>query len=170
MSRRKSRPYIMRGAPVATAERATVVDRPDRRVEEVRLRKLKPDQINVIRPARIDERLQSMDDIFTAWAATPGDGSVLPGLSRPNIFGNGSDSDILDEHQAKIVDRHLRQSPGWAGTFIRLWYRSGLSPTQVAHELSMKNRQSVYQERVLVLAFFLGRMDPNQFQITSSQA
>jgi len=64
---------------------------------------------------------------------------------------------VLDEYEAKRIDAILRYSPPWAVTFVSLWYRSDMGVKEIAQALSIRNRQSVYQERTLVLGYFLGR-------------
>ena len=175
MSKRRKkqlRPYLMRGVPRVTEPRATVLDPPDDRVRTIpQTPLLKPEEIRLrCREMAIDPRLRVINHCFQRWAATPTDGEEGPRLARPQlIFTHGSQhmSAPLDEHQAKHVDRIMRYSPPWATSFVRLWYRSGLSVKDIAAALAIRNRQSVYQERILVLGYFLGRFIAEGVEVQS---
>lgn len=165
--RRNSRPYLMRGGPLVTEERATSVDPPDKRVPEVRPQSLSVEQIRIIsREVATDPRLRAVDRCFERWAVTPGDIN-WPGLAQPVLMHCSPQSrpSPLDDAESKIVSTAVRLSPAWAQRFIALWYRSDLSLAQIATALSMKHRQDVHGERHLVLGYFLGRLSEASSQL-----
>lgn len=64
----------------------------------------------------------------------------------------------LGDHDSLVVDRAVKSAPDWAQRFVRLWYRSDATVTEIAELLHIKRRQAVYEERQLVLAYYLGRL------------
>jgi hypothetical protein len=157
----------MRGAPVATAERATVLDPPDRRVPQPHPRKLSPDQLRVLgRESATDPRLRAVDRCFERWAATPGD-SGGPSLSHVILLRRDAvGAPPLDDAESKIVDTAVRTSPRWARNFVNMWYRQELTIAQIAKELAMKRYEHVHAERSLVLGYFLGRLAESAAQLS----
>lgn len=160
MPKRKSHPYVMRGQPKVTEERASVMDPPDRRVPEVHVRKLSKSEVERIsnREAATDPRLRAVDRCFERWAVTPTE-SGSPGLSYVILFRRDDVGTApLDDLESKIVDAAVRSSPKWARTFVHLWYRSDSTVTDIAKTLHMKHREYVYDERKVVLSYYLGRL------------
>lgn len=151
----------MRGSPIVTAERPTVLDRPDHRVPEVRIPKLAAERVRMVtnREVATDPRLRAIDRCFERWARTPGD-SGGPELAQAILSGASDTSGPppLDDLESKIVDAAVRESPRWARTFVHLWYRTDSSPTEIAKMLCIKHRQYVYHERQIVLGYYLGRL------------
>lgn len=157
---RKSHPYVMRGQPVPTAERATVLDKPDRRVPEVHVRKLSRTEVERIRSREgaTDPRLRAVDRCFERWAATPTE-SGSPGLACVIVFRRDDvGAAPLDDVESKIVDAAVRTSPHWARNFVHLWYRSDSTVADIAKALRIKRREYVYDERKVVLSYYLGRL------------
>lgn len=167
MRKRKSHPYLMRGAPKVTEARATVLDPPDPRVPELTPRKLSPKELALIgRETRTDPRLRAIDRCFERWAATPTTQSVGPRLACIIIIGHdGTAAPPLDDAESKIVDAVVRVSPRWASEFVRLWYRTELPVTEIARTLKIKHRQYVYAERQMVLGYYLGRIEEAMKQL-----
>lgn len=161
--KRQFRPYIMRGAPQPTEARSTVLDPPDQRVTPVPVRPLpiKELQRSITREAATDPRLRAVDRYFERWASTPTE-SGGPGLAAViwihRAGGGNSCAPPLDDVESKIIDAVVRISPSWARTFVHLWYRSGHTVTEIAEMLKMKQRQSVYAERQIVLSYYFGRL------------
>lgn len=149
----------MRGAPAITADRTTSVDPPDKRVPEVHPRKLDQQQIALInRVMETDPRLRAVDRCFFRWAATPSQ-SGSPLLSHIILLRQHDGGAVpLDDAESKIVDMAVRTSPRWARNFIHLWYRTDSSVTEIAQALHIKRREYVYDERKVVLSYFLGRL------------
>lgn len=162
MSRkRKWRSYVMRGPAKPSEERATVLDAPDARIGEVPMSKLTPEQIRVInRATATDPRVQVADRCFLRWAATPYDSYGAPQLSYIILVNrSGTPSHVpLDDAESKIVDTVVRAAPYWAAGFVRMWYRSEMSVTQIAEQLKVSRREYVYAERERVLFYFVGRL------------
>jgi hypothetical protein len=156
---RKSRPYVMRGAPIPTAARATIADIPDRRIDEVYPRKLDKEEIALINRVReTDPRLRAIDRCFFRWAATPSQ-SNGPRLSHIILLRQHDSGPVpLDDAESKMVDVAVRTSPGWARNFVRLWYKTDSSVAEIATVLKIKRREYVYDERKLVLGYYLGRL------------
>jgi hypothetical protein len=166
MRKRKSHPYLMRGAPKVTEERATVLDPPDKRVPFVPVRTLTPEQLAERRVAATDPRLRAVDRCFERWAATPSQTSEprLSHLILINRQGEGGPVP-LDDLESKIVDTVVRTSPKWARNFVHLWYRTGHSVTDIARLLAIKRREYVYAERQVVLGYYLGRLSEAASQL-----
>jgi hypothetical protein len=173
MTRKRNwRPYVMGGRPMVSEDRATVLDPADSRITEVRIATLPPSSIRRhSHRAGIDPRLRAVDLCFERWAATVGDGSVCPQLARPNLIHASIELGMiaLDEHEAKLVDGVVRSSPPWASGFVRAWYRSEKSVKEIAEMLAIRNRQSVYQERILVLGYFLGCLISEGVKLTHTE-
>lgn len=170
MSRRRSRPYVMRGAPIPTAERATSVDPPDHRVHEPPPRKLSPKELKAI-PIdwAVPPRLRVVDGCFVRWAATPVSDDGGTSIASLVLIRREGDSGPtpLDDAESKIVDAAVRASPVWAHRFVTMYYRRALSVAEIAVELAMKRREYVYAERDLVLYYYLGRLHEIGFSLAS---
>lgn len=160
---RKSKPFLMRGEPRPSRRRPIVADEADPRVPEVRLKReqlLKPEQLRALtRQGTTDPRLRPVDRCFERWAVTHGDGPALPLLAESSL-GVRTTLRIppLADRDSLVVDRAVKSAPGWAATFVRLWYRSDATVAEIAEFLHIRRRQSVYDERTLVLSYYLGRL------------
>ena len=165
MTRRKPKPYVMRGAPRPTAERTTSVDPPDKRVPEIPVRKLTPEELRVItRPGATDPRLRAVDRYLERWAVTRG--KNLPGAAQVRLLsGSSSACEPLHDREWLLVDGAVMNSPPWASRFVALWYRTEASAAQIAEILAIRRRQAVYEERSLVLAYFRGRLEQMGFHL-----
>lgn len=151
----------MPGRPRPTGPRPTSLDRADARIEPVHVRQLTPEQIHALeRPGAIDPRLRSTDRVFQRWASTPGNGALLPLLARVRLDSAGRESraPALNDREADLVDEAVRTADPPEQRFVVAWYRSGATATEIAQLLGMRRRQSVYEERRLVLAYFRGRL------------
>lgn len=160
----------MRGAPIPTVERATSVDPPDRRVPEVRPRKLSPKDLAAI-PIdwAVPPRLRVADRCFWRWASTPvadDGGTSIASIVLIRREGDCGPSP-LDDAESKIIDAAVRASPVWAHRFVTLYYRRGLSAPEIAKALAMKRREYVYAERDQVLFYYLGRLHEIGFTLAS---
>ena len=170
MSRkRKWRSYVMRGRPVVTEPRPTVVDAPDKRIVETPVPKLPIGAINKLleREVKTDPRLRAVDRCFERWAATPMGDIGSPRMTHVILVNRAGDGGPvpLDDVESKIVDTAVRTSPGWARRFVQLWYRSDMSVTDIARELAIKRREYVYQERHIVLSYYYGRLSEATVQL-----
>lgn len=169
--KRKLKPYLMHGAPTVTEDRPTSVDPPDKRVPEVRPRTLSPKELKD-RPAagETDPRLRVVERCFERWAATPiGDdgGTSIASLVLIRREGDSGPSP-LDDAESKILDAAVRASPRWARRFVQMLYRQRLTFAEIAVELAMKRRQSVYEERDRVLCYYLGRLHEIGFSLSQA--
>ena len=165
--KKKWRPYVMRGRPTVTEFRQTAVDPPDQRVPEVPIPTLPAEAVrNARRRTAIDPRLRAVDLCFEQWAVSPN--SDLAGVGYAHVIlvqHQRSGTPPLDDLQSKIIDAVVKASPRWAERFVHLWYRSGLNVTDIAKELEIKHRPSVYTELELVLGYYLGRLHEIGFTI-----
>ncbi|MHB1870897.1 MAG: hypothetical protein ACYCT1_08590 [Steroidobacteraceae bacterium] len=112
------------------------------------------------RPGAIDPRLRSTDRVFQRWGATPGSGALLPQLARVCLTGSPRASRVppLNDREADLVDEAVRTADPPEQRFVVAYYRAGNTMTEIAQLLGMRRRQSVYEERRLVLAYFRGRL------------
>lgn len=157
----KSRPFVMAGRPHPTTRRTTSVDRPDPRIEPVEIPQLTSEQLRVLeRPGAIDPRLRSTDRCFQRWGATPGSGALLPHLARVCLVASSRAhrAPALNDREAELVDEAVRSADPPEQRFVIAYYRMGNSMTEIAQLLGMRRRQSVYEERRLVLSYFRGRL------------
>lgn len=160
----------MQGEARPTRRRPTIADPPDRRVEMPEVR-LKPEQLRAVaRQGSTDPRLRPVDICFERWAVTHGDGVVLPLLAESSL-GIRTSSNVLPlpDRDSLVVDRAVKSAPGWAQSFVRLWYRSDATAQEIADLLNIKRRQAVYEERQLVLAYYLGRFTQMGLSLPSWQ-
>ena len=158
---RKPHPYVARGGPRLTAARPTSVDRPDPRIAPVPIAPLTAEQLHTLeRPGAIDPRLRSTDRVFQRWGATPGSGALLPQLARVWLTGSPRASRVppLNDREADLVDEAVRTADPPEQRFVFAYYRAGNTMTEIAQLLGMRRRQSVYEERRFVLAYFRGRL------------
>lgn len=157
-TQRKPRPYVMRGAPIPTEERPTVLDAADPRIPTVYPPRLTPAQLRVVeRPGVTDPRLRAADRLLERWAAAPTSHMIWPGLAQLHFLPRATSVPPLADRESKLIDGAVRTSPAWAGMFVILWYRSGCTAQEIGEALKIRRRQAVYEERHLVLAYFLGR-------------
>ena len=155
---RRPRPYVMRGA-VTLRPRPTIEDERDTRVAPPRLRNLSPAEVRaLLRPGATDPRLRPADRWLERWAATHGSGPVLPSAASVTLIARTlATVPQLDDRESLLVDEVVHSSPTWARTFAILWYRTACSVQEMADVLRIRRRQAVYEERHVVLAYYLGR-------------
>jgi hypothetical protein len=112
------------------------------------------------RPGALDPRLRSTDRVFQRWGATPGSGALLPQLARVCLTGSPRPARAppLNDREADLVDEAVRTADPPEQRFVVAYYRAGTTMTELAQLLGMRRRQSVYEERRLVLAYFRGRL------------
>lgn len=159
----------MRGEPSRTRPRSTVAQPPDRRVAPVPDIRLKPEQLRAItRHGATDPRLRPVDRCFERWAVTHGDAPIFPTLAESSFAGRTTlRVPPLDDRDSLVVDRAVKSAPDWAQSFVRLWYRSDCTVQEMADFLHIKRRQAVYEERQLVLAYYLGRFSQMGLELPS---
>lgn len=153
---RKSRPFLMRGKPHVTESRPTIHQPPDWRVPEVkRQRLLTPSQLRMLtRDRALDPRFRGVDRYLWRWSV--GQGSGLP-LDADEADGLPEARPTpLAPDEATVVDMTILGSPGWARQFVFMWFRSDTTIEEMAERLQVRSR-AVWDERKLVLAYFLGR-------------
>lgn len=109
-----------------------------------------------MRPGATDPRLRSADRWLERWAATHGVGQVLP-LIATLKSSSGPTVPLLNDQESILIDEAVRLSFDWARSFVILWYRSDYSVQQIGEELKIRRRRAVYEERDVVLAYYLGR-------------
>lgn len=91
---------------------------------------------------------------------------MLPLIATLKVRASSETVPPLDDHESLLIDGAVRASPPWASRFAILWYRSEFSVRQIAQELKIRRRGAVYEERNLVLAYFLGCFSTAGLQIT----
>jgi len=155
---RKPRPYVMHSA-VALRPRQTILDAPDMRIELPRRRQLSPEEARVInRPSATDPRLRPADRLLERWAVTHGSGPAVPSMAEVTLIARTAEVvPALDDRESLLVDATVQSSPVWARSFAMLWYRAAYTVQEIADALRISRRQAVYEERRLVLAYYLGR-------------
>lgn len=158
---RKSRPFIMRGAPRITKERPTIADPPDRRVPEPPRVTVTVERLRAVGPHdRTDPRLRAVDLCLWRWAITPGGTSYGTGMAAV-VLGKRTSQILdapLDDAQSKIVDVAIRSSPEWARRFVNWWYRDRLWGHEIAEAMKAKSLSAIYDERERVLFYLSGRL------------
>jgi len=152
---RKSTPYVMRGR-ARIPRRPTIADPPDPRVDRVTpTRMLPPAAVRALyRDTALDPRLRGVDRYLWRWSVSQGydlpitaeEAESLP-LSRPTP---------LAEDEAVLVDQAVIRSPTWASQFVFMWFRSNRTTAQMAKQRACPVR-AIYDERRIVLAYYLGR-------------
>lgn len=160
----------MRGAARPSVARPTVLDPPDGRMSPNPVPKISAERLRSMPIEYVtDPRLRSVDRFFWRWAITHGASSAGPTLARSSpIFASAHSMPTpLDDAESRIVDTAVKSAPDWARKFVKAWYRAQLTVAQIQEELSIKRRQSVYEERELVLAYFLGRLVESGLSATS---
>jgi hypothetical protein len=170
---RKPYSYVMSGRQLGKSySRPTADNPPDHRVEVPVPRQLSTAELRAMtRPGATDPRLRPADRWLERWAATGNDVSAAIGpLSFaavtivPRTLSAGAPP--LDEREGLLVDGIVRASPSWAKTFAVLWYRSASTVEEIAESLKIRRRRAVYEERELVLAYYLGRFSEVGLQVT----
>jgi len=113
--------------------------------------------------------LRATDRWLIRWAATPGSGVRMPTLTMPQLTLNSKETHVsaLNDRESYLVDIAVRTAPKWARTFVLLWYRSERTVMEIAEALAIKRRRGVYEERELVLAYFLGRLAQMGFELAT---
>lgn len=153
------RSYVMRGR-ATPAPKTTIEDAPDRRVPRPPTRALSPEEVKtLVRPGAIDARLRPTDRWLERWGATHGGGSILPGIANVELIARTAPAGVpmLDDRESLLIDEVVDTSPGWARTFAVLWYRTPCTVQEIADVLRIRWRQAVYEERRMILAYYLGR-------------
>lgn len=161
MAVKKSYPYVMQDVrwPDNARARQTAEDPPDYRISQVRPRQLTPAEMHAItRPGATDPRYRAADRWLERWAVTHGSGRMLPLIATLKLRAASPTVTALDDRESIVIDNIVRQSPAWAATFAIFWYRSDYSVTQIADMLKIKRRRAVYEERDVVLSYYLGRL------------
>lgn len=151
----------MGGVPRPSAARQTVLDPPDPRMPPNPVPKLSAKRLGELQVEGItDPRLRAVSRCFMRWAVTHGDGETLPLMakSEPLYLSSHDRPPPLEGADSVIVDAVYKSAPGWARHFVKLWFREQLNGPQVQARLSIKRLRAVYEERDLVLAYFLGRL------------
>ena len=164
----------MRGPPAPTRERPTVDDPRDKRITPPFPRELSIAEVHAITRSgvgSIDPRLRPADRWLERWAATGSDlasvtASLSYGSSTLAPHSSPSTTVPLTDVESAVVDGIVRGSPPWARQFAILWYRSAWSVKDIATALKIKRRQGVYDERRLVLGYFLGRFTEAGLHVT----
>lgn len=145
----------MRGEPYTTRHRPTLQDEPDRRVGGVHLRKLTGAQMRVLtRDTALDPRFRWIDRYLWRWSVGQGSGLPLDADDADQL--PSSKPTPLSEDESIAIDLAILHSPDWARRFVFMWFRSDRTTEQIAQELQIRVR-AVYEERKLVLSYYLGR-------------
>lgn len=170
MMAKSLRPYIMPGVrwPGSVRRPTAEDDPPDYRITQVRPRPLTLQEVRVLlRPGATDPRFRAADRWLQRWTVTRGSGEVLP-LAAVSAGSKSRPATLqpLDDLESRIIDLAIKDSPLWASSFVFLWYRTDCSVADIAKELKMKRRQSVYEERQIVLAYYLGVFRELGLQLT----
>lgn len=108
-----------------------------------------------------DPRLRMVDRYFRRWAVTHGDRDLdTPGIAQldPLYRRSHAKPTELENAESLIMDAAVKTAPSWAAEFVKLWYRAEASVAEMQEKFAIARRQSVYEERKLVLAYFLGRL------------
>jgi hypothetical protein len=152
---RKPRPFLMRGKPHVTAPRLTIADPPDRRIASVHVEALTPNAIRMLtRDRALDPRFRPVDRYLWRWSV--GQGSGLPLEAEEADCLPESRPTPLAPDEAMVVDIAILGSPGWAREFVFMWFRSPATIEEIGKRLQVRSR-AVWDERKLVLAYYLGR-------------
>lgn len=153
---RKPRPFLMRGKPHVTEERPTIRQPPDWRVPEPpRPRPLTPAQLRMLtRDRALDPRFRGVDRYLWRWAVGQGAGLPLDAEEADGL--PQSRPTPLAPDESTVVDMTILAAPGWAREFVFMWFRSNDTIEEMAARLQVRSR-AVWDERKLVLAYFLGR-------------
>lgn len=153
---KKWKPYLMPGEPVPSRRRETIAERPDRRVESVRVPGLSSNAIRLLtREKALDPRFRPVDRYLWRWSIgqgsglpmDPDDADGLPESRPPPLSGD----------ESVITDAIVLRSPVWARDFVFMWFRSDKTVEEIAQRLQVRAR-AVYDERKLTLAYYLGRL------------
>lgn len=157
---RRLRPYVMRGSDLPPRPRPTIEDPPDLRVTPPRRHALSPEEVRrfLLRPGATDPRLRPADRWLERWAATHGSGPVIPAMASVSLILRTAETvPALDDRESLLIDAAVHSSPLWARTFAVLWYRTACTVQEMADVLRIRRRQAIYEERHVVLAYYLGR-------------
>lgn len=167
MARRPTLPYVMRPRS-RIPPRPTIANDPDVRIARVSLRTLSPWAVRAIyRDKALDPRFRAVDRYLWRWSVGQGTGlppdpemaDKLP-VSRPTP---------LAPDEAILVDQAIIRSPAWASRFVFMWFRSDRTVEEIAVQLACRAR-AVYDERRLVLGYYLGRFTEIGITISSWEA
>lgn len=163
----KSYPYVMHGR-AQIPKRSTAIDPPDSRLPPMPPMRMTLENLcTILRPGATDPRLRPADRWLERWAVTHGTGPLLPYAATVSLVARTvARVPPLDDRESLLVDGVVKSSPQWARTFATLWYRSACTVQQIADEMRIKRRQAVYEERHLVLSYYLGRFAEIGLQVT----
>lgn len=156
---RPPRSYVMRGRAVPLP-RPTIEQPPDTRVKRPAMHAITLAELKALaRPGATDARLRPVDRWLDRWGATHGAGATLPGFANVSLVERAMPPslELLDDRESLLIDRIVDSSPNWARTFALLWYRTSCTVQEIAEVLRIRWRQGVYEERRMVLAYYLGR-------------
>lgn len=159
----------MRGAAVPSEDRPTVLDPADPRIPTVYPPRLSPEKIRALtRQGATDPRLRGVDRCFQRWSVTPTSVREAPRIASIVFLGAHASAPVaLPDRESHLMDLAVRNSPQWAREFVILWYRSERTSQEIADLLGMKRRQAVYEERHVVLSYYLGRLTQMGLQVVS---
>ncbi len=148
--------------------RPTLADPPDPRVPTVFVRTLSPASIRMLsRDRALDPRFRPVDRYLWRWSV--GQGTGLPPDAEAADKLPESRPTPLAPDEAVLVDQIIIRSPSWASRFVFMWFRSERTVEQIAASLACRAR-AVYDERRLVLAYYLGRFTEIGISIPSWEA
>jgi len=168
VARKPIRPFVMRGEPLLTQPRPTVLDPADPRIPTVYPFRLSPAALRLLaRDKALDPRFRPIDRYLWRWSVGQGTGLPLP----------AEDADALPESkptplapdEAIVVDLAILHSPAWARDFVFAWFRSDKTVEEIAERLMCRAR-AVWDERKLVLAYYLGRFTELGIKIPTWEA
>lgn len=162
---RNSRPFLMRGKPHVTERRPDISHPPDRRVASVRVPALTPNALRMLtRDRALDPRFRAVDRYLWRWSV--GQGAGLPLDAEDAECLPESRPTPLARDESTVVDQTILASPGWARDFVFMWFRSPATLDEIAQRLQVRSR-AVWDERKLVLAYYLGRFTELGIHIAS---
>lgn len=120
------------------------------------------------RPGATDPRLRPADRWLERWAATHGSGPMLPGAATITLVAPTSTVRVpaLDDRESLLIDGVVDSSPNWARTFAVLWYRTSCTVQEIGDALKIRRLRAVYDERQMVLGYYLGRFSEIGLTVT----
>lgn len=121
----------------------------------------------ITRQNALDVRFMSVDRHMQRWAQSLFGGITLPRLSQMRVDAKAPKVEPLAPETAAITDGVVSRSPDDWRIFIFDWYTSSKPPEVIAEEMGLARRQSLYDERRLVLAYLLGALVQRGVRIAS---
>lgn len=120
------------------------------------------------RPGATDPRLRPADRWLERWAATHGSGPLLPSIASVSLVlrAPAVGIPVLDDRESLLVDAVVDSSPNWARSFAVLWYRTDCTVQEIAEVLRIRRLRAVYEEREMVLGYYLGRFSEIGLRVT----